>query len=87
MSGVGQFAPEIGYWLNSGLMLSVQIRYEYITGTTDIYETTPMKCPNGICKTANYAFAGSARRPGSSWRASSTRSSRWPRAWAPSGTS
>jgi len=57
-AGVGQFAPEVGYWLNSGLLLSVQIRYEYITGTTDIYETTPMKCPNGICKTANYAFAG-----------------------------
>jgi hypothetical protein len=58
MSGLGQFAPEVGYWLNSSLMLSVQIRYEYITGTTDIYETTPTKCPNGVCKTANYAFAG-----------------------------
>ena len=27
-------------------MLSLQIRYEYITGTTDIYETTPTQCPN-----------------------------------------
>ena len=36
--GCFQIAPEFGYWLNSGLMLSVQIRYEYITGTTDIHE-------------------------------------------------
>ena len=27
-------------------MLSLQIRYQYITGTTDIYETTPTMCPN-----------------------------------------
>ena len=38
-------------------MLSLQIRYEYITGTTDIHETTAMQCPNGVCKTANYALA------------------------------
>ena len=60
-SGLVQFAPEIGYWLNSSLMLSLQIRYEYITGTTDIYEQTPMQCPNGVCKTANYAFAAFAK--------------------------
>jgi hypothetical protein len=57
MSGLGQFAPELGYWLNSGLMLSLQIRYEYITGTTDVYEQTPKQCPDGHCHTANYAFA------------------------------
>ena len=32
VSGLVQVAPEFGYWLNSSLMLSVQIRYEYITG-------------------------------------------------------
>ena len=56
-AGVGQFAPEVGYWLNSGLLLSVQIRYEYITGTTDIHETTTNMCPDNVCKTANYALA------------------------------
>jgi hypothetical protein len=56
-SGFVQVAPEFGYWLNSSLMLSVQIRYEYITGTTDIYEQTPRQCPGGVCHTANYALA------------------------------
>ena len=60
-SGLVQFSPEVGYWLNSSLMLSLQIRYEYITGTTDIYEQTPMQCPNGVCKTANFAFAAFAK--------------------------
>ena len=57
VSGLLQIAPEFGYWLNSGLMLSLQIRYEYITGTTDIHEQTANMCPNGVCKTANYALA------------------------------
>jgi hypothetical protein len=61
MAGVGQIAPEFGYWLNSSLMLSLQLRYEYITGTTDIYETTPRMCPDGHCHTANYAFAAFAK--------------------------
>jgi hypothetical protein len=55
MAGVGQVAPEFGYWLNSSLMLSLQLRYEYITGTTDIY------APNKTYHTANYAFAAFAK--------------------------
>ena len=51
-AGLAQFAPEVGYWWTSSLMLSVQIRYEYITGTTDIY------APNKTYHTANYALAG-----------------------------
>ena len=65
MAGVGQFAPEVGYWLNSSLMLSVQIRYEYITGTTDIYETTHTKCPKEVSRRRTTRSRGSARRPGS----------------------
>ena len=61
VAGVGQIAPEVGYWLSSSLMLSLQLRYEYITGTTDIYETTQTMCPNKICHTANYAFAAFAK--------------------------
>jgi len=56
-AGLVQIAPEVGYWLSSSLMLSLQLRYEYITGTTDIYETTQTQCPNKVCHTANYAFA------------------------------
>jgi hypothetical protein len=57
LSGIGQFAPEVGYWLNSGLMLSLQMRYSYIAGGTNIHEDTPTQCPGGVCHTANYAFA------------------------------
>jgi len=65
-SGVGQIAPEFGYWLNSSLMLSLQLRYEYINGTTDVYELTPRQCPpDGHCHTANYAFAAFAK---ATWR-------------------
>jgi len=60
-SGVGQIAPEFGYWLNSSLMLSLQLRYEYITGTTAIYETTTNQCPDKVCHGANYAFAAFAK--------------------------
>ncbi len=56
-AGLMQVAPEAGYWLSSSLMLSIQLRYSFITGTTDIYETTQTQCPNKVCHTANYAFA------------------------------
>ena len=50
-----QIAPEVGYWLTSSLMLSLQLRYQIITGTVD---------PNfnGVdYKTAHYAFAAFAK--------------------------
>ncbi len=50
-----QIAPEFGYWLTSSLMLSVQLRYQIITGTVDPYL-------NGVdYKTAKYAFAAFAK--------------------------
>jgi hypothetical protein len=52
-AGVGQIAPEVGYWLTSALMLSMQIRYEYITGTTDVVLVNP----NRTYHAANYALA------------------------------
>jgi hypothetical protein len=61
VAGVGQIAPEFGYWLNSSLMLSLQLRYEYITGTTDIYEAMQNMCPGAHCHAANYAFAAFAK--------------------------
>jgi len=58
-SGLVQVAPEVGYWMSSSLMLSLQIRYQYITGTTDIY------AQDRTYHTANYAFAAFAK---ATWR-------------------
>jgi hypothetical protein len=55
-AGLVQVSPEVGYWMDSSLMLSLQIRYQYITGTTDIYATN-----NRVYHTANYALAGFAK--------------------------
>ena len=51
-----QVSPEFGYWMDSSLMLSLQIRYQYITGTTDIYAPN-----NRVYHTANYALAAFAK--------------------------
>ena len=51
-AGVGQIAPEFGYWVTSSLLISGQIRYEVITGTNDIYTADSQ-----IHHTANYALA------------------------------
>jgi hypothetical protein len=59
MAGVGHISPEVGYWLNNSLMLSAQLRYQYITGTTDIHTA------DRIYHTANYAFAAFVR---ATWR-------------------
>ena len=51
-AGLGQLAPEIGYWLSATFMVSVQGRFELVTGTTDVYA-------NGrVYHGANYAAAG-----------------------------
>ncbi len=52
VAGVGQIAPEFGYWVTSSLLISGQIRYEVITGTNDIYTADSQ-----IHHTANYALA------------------------------
>jgi hypothetical protein len=50
-----QIAPEGGYWLSSSLMVSLQLRYQHVSGTTDVFE-------NGVDHhTANYAFAAFAK--------------------------
>ncbi len=49
---LGQLVPEIGYWLNPTLMISVQGRFQIVTGTTDVY------ADGRIYHAANYAAAG-----------------------------
>ncbi len=58
-AAAAQFAPEFGYWLNDTLMLSLQLRYQVVTGTTAIY--APSCGPDGVCHTANYALAAFAK--------------------------
>src|SRR5204862_296800 len=49
---LGQLAPEVGYFVNASLMLSLQGRFQAVTGTTDVYAS------DGVHHTANYAAAG-----------------------------
>jgi hypothetical protein len=56
-----QIAPEVGYWLSSSLMISLQLRYQHVTGTTDVFV-------NGKdYHTANYAFAAFAKATWKFW--------------------
>jgi hypothetical protein len=48
-----QVAPEFGYWLTSKLMLSLQLRYQYVTGTVELVDPSNSQ----VHKPANYAFA------------------------------
>jgi Tetratricopeptide repeat len=59
------FAPEVGYYLSPDLMLSVQLRFQLITGATD-YHSGMNNPPGGcgdddVCPAGKYAFAGFAR--------------------------
>ena len=49
---LGQLAPEIGYWVSSTLLLSLQGRFQAVTGTTDVY------ADGRVYHTASYAVAG-----------------------------
>jgi hypothetical protein len=60
-----QFAPEIGYWLRPNLMLSVQGRFQYIFGTTDLLKPDPRTGNERVYHTANYAVAGFVK---ATWR-------------------
>jgi hypothetical protein len=50
-----QVAPELGYWTSASLMLSLQLRYQHVSGTTDVY------VGGKDYHTANYAFAAFAK--------------------------
>ncbi len=53
-----QLTPEFGYWIRPDLMLSVQIRYQLVTGTTDWVDPSPMGHTH---KAINYALAAFAK--------------------------
>jgi hypothetical protein len=54
---LGHIAPEIGYFLRPGLLLSLQGRIQVLSGVTA--QTTADTCPAGSCASPpSYAFAG-----------------------------
>jgi hypothetical protein len=65
LAWLGQLVPEVGYWLNPTLMISLQGRFQAVAGTTDVY------ADGRVYHAANYAAAGFAKatwvagRPGS----------------------
>ena len=64
---LGHFAPEIGYWLKSDLMVSLQGRFQWVTGTTELnknghnYDPVPAAL-------AVFAKASWFANPTGSWR-------------------
>ena len=52
LSWLGQLVPEVGYWLSPTLMISLQGRFQAVTGTNDVY------ADGRVYHTANYAAAG-----------------------------
>src|SRR6185437_13868542 len=61
---LGQIAPEVGYYLNPDLMVSLQLRLQYVTGATPFYavKTDTMTCGmNMLCAPPSFAIAGFAR--------------------------
>lgn len=69
--GPVEVSPELGYRLSGALMLSLQLRYQVITGTTDIHcaalspEGGCAADPQRVFHTANYALAAFAK---ATWR-------------------
>src|SRR5262249_9908844 len=51
---------EVGYYISPELMLSVQLRFQLITGATELHSTQGCGSDN-ICPAGTYAFAGFAR--------------------------
>jgi hypothetical protein len=65
MSRLLHFAPEVGYYISPDLLLSVQLRFQLITGVTE-YHSGMNNPPGGcgsddVCPAGKYAFAGFAK--------------------------
>jgi hypothetical protein len=60
-SSLMHFSPEVGYFLSPDLLLSVQLRYQLISGANEFHSTNPMECGDGVCSPGTYAIAGLAK--------------------------
>lgn len=54
--------PEVGYFLSRDLVLSLQVRLQFVSGATPVADPSGMMCqPSGVCQPAKGAFAALAR--------------------------
>ncbi|HEX3904804.1 MAG TPA: tetratricopeptide repeat protein [Polyangia bacterium] len=61
---LGQIAPEVGYFLSPDLMVSVQLRLQFVTGATPFYAVSTDTTTCGasmLCAAPSLAVAGFAR--------------------------
>lgn len=56
---LGQLVPEVGYFVNPNLIVSLQFRLQLVTGATQYVSAT--ECSGGVCNPASYAASGFAR--------------------------
>jgi hypothetical protein len=65
-SELGHVEPEVGYFIKPGLLLSAQLRFQYVTGPTEAKLPMNAKYQNEcggdyVCSPAKYALAGFAK--------------------------
>jgi hypothetical protein len=61
-SSLGQVEPEVGYFVKPNLMLSLQLRFQYITGPTSEPDTFDLQCGSDhLCSPSKYALSGFAK--------------------------
>jgi hypothetical protein len=58
---LGQVVPEVGYFVNPNLIVSLQFRLQLVSGATEFHSATPGECPGMVCNPASYAASGFAR--------------------------
>jgi hypothetical protein len=59
---LGQVTPEVGYFLNPNLILSLQLRFQKVSGATSFYATDATTCGTSmICAPPSFAVSGFAR--------------------------
>ena len=63
MAKLLHFAPEVGYYLSPELLLSVQLRFQLVSGATPYHtDVNDLGCgTDHVCEPGTYAFAGFAR--------------------------
>jgi hypothetical protein len=61
MSRLVHIAPEIGYYVSPQLLLSVQMRFQLISGANEYHSLDMAECGDGVCSPGTYAVAGFGR--------------------------
>jgi Tfp pilus assembly protein PilF len=62
LAGLAHLAPEVGYFVNPNMLISVQLRLQLVTGGSSFYGSAQTGCgSDGICSPAWNAVAGFGR--------------------------